>query len=131
LKKIIAVDGVKKPDSPFNHVVRAGDFIFLTSQLSTDLRTNKIIGGTVEEQTDRALCNVRLLLQAAGSTMDDVVKVTVYMRDVGKFAEMNAAYRRHFKPGEEPARTTVQAQSPIDGVDVELDIIAAAPKNRD
>jgi len=131
LKEIISVNGVKTPDSPFSHIVKSGGFLFLTSQLSADLWTNKVISGTVEEQTDRALGNVRLLLQAAGSTMEDVVKITVYMRDVGKFEEMNAAYRRHFKPGKEPARTTVQAQSPIKGIDVELDVIAAAPKNRD
>ena len=129
MKKIIAVDGVKKPDSPFNHIVKAGGFLFLTSQLSADLRTNEIIGGTVGEQTKRALDNVRLLLHAAGSAMDDVVKVVVYMRDVGRFKEMNAAYREYFKEGEEPARTTVQAQSPIEGVDVEIDVVAAAPED--
>jgi 2-iminobutanoate/2-iminopropanoate deaminase len=128
LKKIMAVDGVKKPDSPFNHVVMAGGFLFLTSQLSADLRTNEIIGGTVGEQTKKALDNVRLLLHAAGSAMGDVVKVVVYMRDVGRFKEMNAAYREYFKEGEEPARTTVQAQSPIAGVDVEIDVVAAAPE---
>jgi len=129
LKKIIAVDGVKKPDSPFNHIVKAGGFLFLTSQLSADLRTNKIIGGTVGEQTKRALDNVRLLLQSAGSAMDDVVKVVVYMRDVGRFKEMNAAYREYFKEGEEPARATVQAQSPIEGVDIEIDVIATAKED--
>lgn len=126
MKKIISADGVKKPDSPFSHVVRSGGFIFLTSQLSTDLRTNKIIGGTVVEQTRRALGNVQLLLRSAGSEMGDIVKVVVYMRDIGRFKEMNAAYREYFKKGEEPARTTVQAQSPIEGVDVEIDVIAAA-----
>lgn len=129
MKKIIAVDGIKKPDSPFNHIIKAGGFLFLTSQLSADLRTNEIIGGTVGEQTKKALDNVRFLLHAAGSAMDDVVKVVVYMRDVGRFKEMNAAYREYFKEGEEPARTTVQAQSPIAGVDVEIDVVAAAPED--
>lgn len=66
-KEIIMIDGVPKPDSPFNHVVKAGGFLFLTSQLSCDLKNNRIIGGTIEEQTRRALDNVRFLLLASGS----------------------------------------------------------------
>ncbi len=123
-KEIIKVDGIQKPSSPFNHVVKAGDFLFLTSQLSADLRTNKIIGGTMKEQTRNALNNVKFLMQASGGTMKDVVKVVIYMRDPSKFGEMDAVYREYFEEGEEPARVTVQAPSPIEKVDVEVEVTA-------
>ena len=125
-KEIIMIDGVPKPDSPFNHVVKAGGFLFLTSQLSCDLKNNRIIGGTVEEQTRRALDHVEFLLLASGSAMSDVVKVVIYMRDLSKFREMNAVYRKYFVGGEEPARVTVQASSPIEEIDIEIEVIAVA-----
>jgi 2-iminobutanoate/2-iminopropanoate deaminase len=123
-KEIIKVDGIQKPSSPFNHVVKAGDFLFLTSQLSADLRTNKIIGGTMKEQTRNALNNVQFLMQASGGTMKDIVKVVIYMRDLSKFGEMDAVYREYFEEGEEPARVTVQAPSPVEKVDVEVEVTA-------
>lgn len=123
-KEIIKVDGIQKPSSPFNHVVKAGGFLFLTSQLSADLRTNKIIGGTMKEQTRNALNNVQFLMQASGGTMKDIVKVVIYMRDLSKFGEMDAVYREYFEEGEEPARVTVQAPSPVEKVDVEVEVTA-------
>lgn len=123
-KEIIKVKGVAKPHSPFNHVVRAGGFLFLTSQLSCDLKTGRIVGGTVGGQTRRALDNVKFLLQSSGSMMSDIVKVTIYMRDVGKFGEMDAVYREYFGEGEEPARVTVQAPSPLGEIDIEIEVTA-------
>jgi 2-iminobutanoate/2-iminopropanoate deaminase len=118
------IDGVPKPDSPFNHVIKAGGFLFLTSQLSCDLKTNRIIGGTMEEQTRKALDNVKFLLQASGSAMNDIVKVVIYMRDLSKFNEMNAIYKEYFEEGEEPARVTIQAPSPIEEIDIEVEVTA-------
>ena len=123
-KEVLKIKGVSKPNSPFSHVVKAGGFLFVTSQLSCDLKTGMIIGGTIKEQTERALKNLSFLLEASGSSMDQVVMVRVYMRDVSKFSEMDSIYRKYFKDGEEPARTTVQAQDPIEGVDIEIEATA-------
>jgi 2-iminobutanoate/2-iminopropanoate deaminase len=123
-KEIIMIDGVATPDSPFNHVVKAGGFIFLTSQLSCDLKTNRIIGGTIEEQTRKTLDNVKFLLQASGSAMSNIVKVVIYMRDLSNFRDMNAVYREYFSVGEEPTRVTVQAPSPIEEIDIEVEVTA-------
>jgi 2-iminobutanoate/2-iminopropanoate deaminase len=123
-KEIIKVKGIIKPHSPFNHVVKAGDFLFMTSQLSWDLKTGRIIGGTIEEQTRNALNNIKFLLGSSGATMNDIVKVVIYMRDVSKFAEMNVVYREYFEEGEEPARVTVQAPSPIEEIDIEIEVTA-------
>ncbi len=121
------IAGIRKPDSPFNHVIKAGKFLFLASQLSSDLRTGKIIGGTMKEQTRNALNNVKFLMQASGGTMNDIVKVVIYMRDLSKFGEMNAVYKKYFEEGEEPARVTVQALSPIQEVDIEIEVTAVIP----
>ena len=126
-KQIIAIPGVPVPDSPFNHVVKAGDFIFLTSQLSTDLKTGKIISGDITTQTTQALENLQFLLQQCKATMDDIVKVVIYMRDIREFDRMNAVYRKYFIVGSEPARVTVQATSPIKDINIEIEVTAIAP----
>lgn len=123
-KKIITIDGIKSPTSPFNHVVKAGDLLFLTSQLSCDLKTGEIILGTIEQQTRNALQNVKFLLESSGSSMDDVVKVSIFIKDAKEFNKMDQVYREFFKVGYEPARVTVQALSPIKGIDIEIEVIA-------
>jgi 2-iminobutanoate/2-iminopropanoate deaminase len=125
-KQIISVPGIPVPESPFNHVVKAGDFIFLTSQLSTDLKTGKIISGDITVQTTLALENVKFLLQQCQATMDDIVKVVIYMRNIKEFDRMNAVYRKYFTVGSEPARVTVQATSPIKDIDIEIEVTAIA-----
>ncbi len=123
-KEIIKITGIRKPNDPFNHVVKAGDFLFLTSQLSVDLTTSKILGGDIVEQTFHALENIKFLLDASGASMDDIVKVVIYMRDIEDFEKMNEVYRRYFKEGQEPARVTIQAVSPIKNIDIEIEVIA-------
>ena len=123
-KEIKTIPGIQTPDSPFNHVVRAGDFLFLTSQLSADLKTGEIYGGGIAKQTGQALENVKFLLEFCGATMDDIVKVVVYMRDVNNFDKMNQVYREYFTKGQEPARVTIQALSPIEGIEIEIEVTA-------
>lgn len=125
-KEILTPKGVARPAGPFNHVVKAGGFLFLTSQLSADLKTGEIVPGSVPEQTRRALENMKFLIESAGGKMEDVVKVVVYLKAVKDFDEMNEVYCKYFKPGQEPARVTVQALSPIKSIDVEIEAIAVA-----
>ena len=128
-KEIIQVKGIIAPHSPFNHVVKAGNFIFLSSQLSADLKVHKIIGGNISEQTKQALENIKFLLKSAGSSMDNIVKIVIYMKDVkNDFDAMNEVYRKYFKKGEEPARVTVQALSPIEKIDIEVEATAIIPE---
>ena len=124
-KEIINVKGIVAPPSPFNHIVRAGNFIFLSSQLSVDLRTNKIISGNISNQTKQTLENIKFLLESANSSIDNIVKVVIYMKDVkNDFYAMNKVYCKYFKNGEEPARVTIQALSPIDEIDIEIEVVA-------
>jgi 2-iminobutanoate/2-iminopropanoate deaminase len=104
-----------------------GDFLFLASQLSADMKTGKILGGGIVEQTRQALENVKFLLESCGATMDDIVKVVVYMRDKDDFNKMDQIYREYFTKGQEPARVTMQALSPIQGIDIEIEATAVLP----
>ena len=92
-KEVISIPGAKPPDSPFNHVVKAGELLFLTSQLSCDLETGEIINGDIEDQTRKSLESVKFLLEASDSSLANIIKTVIYMRDVGEFEKMNKVYR--------------------------------------
>ncbi|MFX0064242.1 MAG: RidA family protein [Candidatus Hermodarchaeota archaeon] len=126
-KEIVTIEGITASASPFNHVVKAGKFLFLTSQLAVDLKTGTILGGDIGAQTRQALDNIKFLLHASGASMDDIVKVVVYLKKVTDFDEMNQVYQHYFKKGQEPARVTIQAHSPIKGIDIEIEAIAVLP----
>jgi 2-iminobutanoate/2-iminopropanoate deaminase len=126
-KQVVLLPGIATPPSPFNHVVRAGDFLFVSSQLSVSLATHTILSGDTASQTRKALENLKLLLEGCGASLEDVVKTTVYMRDVGEFDAMNQVYGEYFQRSSAPTRVTIQAQSPLPGINVEIDAIAHVP----
>jgi 2-iminobutanoate/2-iminopropanoate deaminase len=107
-------------------MVKAGDVLYLASQLSCDLQMGGIIPGDMATQTRKAMENIKYLLSNAGSAMEHVLRVRVYMRNVSEFSEMNGVYREYFREGEEPARVTVQAPSPLEGIDIEIEVTATA-----
>lgn len=123
-KLIVDLTEVKKPTTGFNHVVKAGNFIFLSSQLSTDLKTGEIIKGDIRKQTKIAMENIKYLLSQCDCGMDDIVKVVIYFRNANDRKEINNIYKQYFTPGQEPAKVSVQALSPIDGIDVEIEVTA-------
>jgi 2-iminobutanoate/2-iminopropanoate deaminase len=126
-KEVIAIPGVQTPGATFNHVVQAGGLLFLTSQLSADLKTGQILTGDITAQTRRALENIRVLLASCGATMDDIVKAVLYLRHVNDRHKVNEVYREYFTKGQEPAKVTVQAAPPIEDVDIEIEVTAIAP----
>lgn len=126
-KEIVNINGINKPLAPFNYVIKAGNLLFLTSQLSIDLKTNKILGGNIREQTRQALDNIKFLLESSGATMNDILKIVIYLRDIKDFDQMNQVYSEYFIKGQEPARVTVQAISPIENVDIEIEVTALNP----
>ena len=126
-KQVLNVPGVATPPSPFNHVVRAGDFVFVSSQLSVNLATHTLLPGDIVSQTRQALENLKLLLAGCGASLDDIVKTTVYMRDVGEFHAMNQVYGEYFQQDTAPTRVTIQAPSPLPGIDLEIDAVAHVP----
>jgi 2-iminobutanoate/2-iminopropanoate deaminase len=112
-----------KAGGPYSPGIIAGNMVFVAGQVGIDPAIGKLVEGEVEEQTAQVLKNVRTVLEAAGCTMDDVVKTTVFLRDMNDFAKMNAVYATFFGDVP-PARSTVQvARLPMD-VAVEIEAIA-------
>lgn len=111
------------PIGPYSQAVIEGDFIFVAGQGCTNPETGKLELGDVRSETKRTFENVGAILQAAGSSLDDVVKCNVYLRDIKDFAEMNEVYETFFT-APFPARTTIQAGALPGGIAVEIECIA-------
>jgi len=100
-------------------------FLFVSGQASVDFKTSKFILGTIEEETHRTLQNIKAITEAAGASMEDVVKCTVHLSDIKEFDRYNKVYSEYF-PGIKPARTTVQSVL-AEGLKVEIDCIVKLP----
>ncbi|HEY7180018.1 MAG TPA: RidA family protein [Blastocatellia bacterium] len=121
----IQTDRAPQAIGPYSQAIKANGFIFASGQIPLDPVTMKIVEGGVEEQTERVLDNLKAVLESAGSSLDRVVKTTVYLADMSEFAAMNEIYARYFG-STKPARATVQvARLPRD-VKVEIDAVALA-----
>ncbi len=110
---------------PYSPAVRAGGFLFVSGQGPIDPSSGEVRRGSIPEQTQLVLNNIAAVLQAAGSSLDRVVKTTVYLDDIQNFAAMNEIYATFF-PTDPPARTTIQAAKLPLGIAVEIDLIALA-----
>jgi len=122
-KQIIAADKAPKPIGPYNVGTRFCELIFTAGQGGMDPATNELVPGGIEAETRQALTNIKNVLEAAGSSMDLVLKTTVFLRDINDFARMNGIYAEFFKQSY-PARSTVQvAAIPKNGA-VEIEVIA-------
>ncbi len=124
-KRIVATTNAPQAIGPYSQAVVANGLVFASGQVPIDPATGQIIEGDIEAQTERVLKNLKALVEAAGTSLDRVVKTTVYLKDMNEFARMNAVYAKFFA-AEPPARSTVEvARLPRD-VRVEIDLIALA-----
>ena len=125
MKEIISTEKGPKAIGPYSQAVRANGFVYISGQGALDPATGALVTGGIAEQTVRALDNLKASVEAAGSSLDHAVKVTVFLKDMNDFAAMNEVYARYF-PKNKPARTTVEvARLPLD-LRVEIDLIALA-----
>ncbi len=125
MKEPIATAAAPAAIGPYSQAIRGGRLIFCSGQLGLDPATGELAAG-VEQQAEQALSNLRAVLGAAGATMDDVVKTTIFLADMADFAAVNAIYARHF--GEPfPARTTVAVAGLPRGGRVEVEATALVP----
>jgi 2-iminobutanoate/2-iminopropanoate deaminase len=125
-KQIIFTEKAPKAIGPYNVGVRAGGFVFCAGQLGLDPLTNELVPGGVEAETRQSLTNLANVLAAAGSSMEQVVKTTVFLRDMADFSKMNAVYGTFF-PQNPPARSTIQVAALPKGGAVEIEVIALLP----
>jgi 2-iminobutanoate/2-iminopropanoate deaminase len=123
----VDVPGYPAPHSPYSHAVTANGFVFVSGQIAVRPGGNptEVVGDTMQEQTRQALRNVQTILEAAGSSLGRVVKVTVLLARPDLYQEMNEAYAEFF-PGAKPARAMVRFGADIPGVLVAIDAIALA-----
>ncbi|MBZ5497304.1 MAG: Rid family detoxifying hydrolase [Acidobacteriia bacterium] len=125
--KAIQSAKLPKPAGPYSPAVTLDRLVFVSGQGAKDPATGQLVGTDIESQTDRVLKNIAAILEAAGSSLDHVLRCGVFLTDISDFAGMNAAYARAFRTNR-PARTTVQVTAlPTPGLLVEIDAIAYIP----
>jgi len=127
IRHIHEVAGYPAPHSPYSHAVVANGFVFVSGQIPVRPGGGpiEIVGTTMQEQTRQCLQNVKLILEAAGSSLDRVVKVTVLLARPELYREMNEAYAEFF-PGPKPARAMARFGAEIPGVQVAIEAVALA-----
>ena len=127
IRYINSVPGYPAPHSPYSHAVVANGFVFVSGQIAVCPGGGSVeaVGTTMQEQTHQALKNVGAILEAAGSSLERVVKVTVLLARPDLFKEMNEAYAEHF-PGPKPARAIARLGADVPGVLVSIEAIALA-----
>ena len=122
-RKVITSDNAPKSIGPFSQAIQAGDFIFISGQGAFVPTTGKLVEGGIKEQTRQVVENIRIIVEAAGSSLDRVVKVSIFLTDWKYFKEMNEAYAEFFK-SDPPARSTIQGQRFPEGHLIAMDAIA-------
>lgn len=124
-RTLIATDRAPAAIGPYAQAVRVGSLVFTAGQGGIDPATQQIVPGGIAEQTKRVLENLKAVLEQAGTSMDQVVKATVFLKDLNDFAAMNAVYAKYLQvAGEAPARTTVEVSRLPKDLLVEIELIA-------
>jgi 2-iminobutanoate/2-iminopropanoate deaminase len=123
MKEIVTTDSAPKTIGPYSQAVVSHGLAFLSGQIPLDPETGHIVEGDIVWQTTRVLENLKAVLEACGSSLDQVVKTTVYLKDMDEFGKMNNVYATYF-PADPPARSTVEAARLPRNVRVEIDCVA-------
>jgi 2-iminobutanoate/2-iminopropanoate deaminase len=123
LEYITLPDNLLPPPAPYSHAVRAGDFLFVTGQLAEDPVTGAIDRGSIVEQTQRVMENLKLVLDHAQSSFDNVVMARLFLTDFRDYQAVNDVFSSYFKSGRRPSRTTVGVIALAGQGDVEIDLI--------
>lgn len=121
--QVVETDKAAKAIGPYSQAIKVGDFIFTSGQIAIDPEKNELISGGIQEQTRMVLENLKAVLKAAGSSLENVAKTTVYLSDMNEFSAMNETYAQFFK-STKPARSTVEISRLPKDVKVEIDAIA-------
>lgn len=123
-KKIINTTSAPAPIGPYNQATQFGNMLFVSGQIPMDPATGTIVNTGIQDETRKVLENVQAILKAAGMDFSHVLKSTIFIMDMGQFAEINEVYAQFFTANE-PARETVQVAGLPRGVNIEISVIAA------
>ena len=127
MRKVVKSKKAPLPRGPYSPAIVSGGFVFVAGQAAINPETDEMELGDVQAETRRTLENIKAILEAAGSSLKDVVRVGVFLSDMKNFAAMNEVYKEYF-PTDPPARTTVGVSMPK--IKVEIDCIAQVSKSR-
>jgi len=122
-KEVIIPEGGAKPLAPYSPGIRFGNLVFISGQIGLDPETGQLVSSSLEEETRQALKNLSKILEAAGSSLDKAIKITVYIKDINDYGRINTIYGEFFKE-DPPARAIIQGLLPA-GASVEFDAVAA------
>jgi len=125
MRDVISTKDGPQAIGPYSQAIKANGFVFVSGQIPLDPVTNTLVSGDIAFQTERVLKNLSGILQAAGTSLDKVVRTTVFLKSMGDFAAMNEVYGRYFHT-QPPARSTVEVARLPKDVSVEIDVIALA-----
>jgi 2-iminobutanoate/2-iminopropanoate deaminase len=120
---VVATDAAPKAIGPYSQAIMTDGLVFTAGQVALDPKSGELVGTSTAQQTEQVLKNLQAVLAAAGTSLDNVVKATVYLADMADFATMNEVYTRYFGT-HKPARSTVQAAGLPKAARVEIDVIA-------
>jgi 2-iminobutanoate/2-iminopropanoate deaminase len=125
MREVVATNQAPQAIGPYSQAIKAAGLVFSSGQVAIDPATQQVIAGDIAAQTDRVMKNLGGVLQAAGSSMEQVLRCTVFLKNMGDFAAMNEVYGRYFSKNP-PARSTVEVARLPKDVLVEIDVIALA-----
>jgi 2-iminobutanoate/2-iminopropanoate deaminase len=122
-KETVSTDKAPKAIGPYEQAIRVGDFIYVSGQIPLDPRTGNLLDGDIKTQTRQVMENLKAIVEAANSSMERIVKATVFLKNIGDFAAMNEIYAEYLGTAK-PARSTVAVADLPRGALVEIDLIA-------
>lgn len=126
MKSAVSTQKAPAAIGPYSQAIKAGNLIFVSGQLPIKPATGQILNGAIEEQTEQVLRNIQAILEAAGASLENVVKTTLFIRDMNDFPKINETYAKFFKTCP-PARATVQVARLPKDAGIEIEAIAALP----
>lgn len=124
MKQIIKTSNAPAPIGPYNQAVVANGMVFLSGQIALDPKTGELVQSSIEAETIQVMENVKAVLEAAGSSFEQVVKTSIFLSDMAYFAAVNEVYARYFDEANAPARETVAVKTLPRSVNVEISMIA-------
>lgn len=123
MKDIIKTEHAPAAIGPYSQAVRAGNFLFISGQIGINPSTGELVKGGVEEEVKRIMENIKAILHSVSATFDNVVKTTIFLKDINDFSRVNEIYGKYF-PSDPPARSTVGVSQLPRGASVEIEVIA-------
>ncbi len=125
MKQIINTVNAPAPIGPYNQAIRMGNLLFVSGQIGLNPQTGELVLESIEAETEQVLQNVKVILEAAGTGLQNVLKATVFVKDINQFGRINAVYAQYFQPEFAPARELVQVAELPRFANVEISVIAS------